>query len=229
MTNGRKYTAPPAGAYFFHLVQTTILDANIINILSEMYSELLRGRYSMTDQNNNNSGDTTPDPPPKLPVQSQAQEKLKPGKEKFEVVKIQGKSETLEEKERLEQQKEKEEQAKKTQEELTTSAWRQLIHDEADEISEQLIKYAIQAFAGLVLFGLFFFTSVGAELLCRIWPEISIMIIIKIVAWSISALGGLCCIAFVVRNTILLFMKFLKKGPPQETSVPNVAGEGRVG
>ena len=107
------------------------------------------------------------------------------------------------------------------------SAWRRLIHDETDEISEQLIKYAIRTFGGLVLFALFVVASIAAEWLCTIWPESSIMIIIKIVAWIISALGGLLCIALVVNNTIL-FLKFLFKSPPEETSVTNAAGERRV-
>ena len=51
------------------------------------------------------------------------------------------------------------------------------------------------------------------------------MIMFKIVAWIISALGGLCCIALVIRNTFV-FMKFIFKGPPQGTSGPGVADEG---
>ena len=117
----------------------------------------------MTEQNQKNPGNEKPDPPPISTAHSQAQEKLKQRKEN------------------LKPPKDKEEQAKKIKEGSITSAWRRLIHNEADEISEQLIKYAIQAFESLVLFGLFFFTSVVAELLCRFWPEISIMIIIKII------------------------------------------------
>lgn len=113
--------------------------------------------------------------------------------------------------------------ADETLEFATTAVRRRLTH----ETLEQLIIYAIQAFAGLVLFGLFFVTSIGADWLCNIWPQISLMIMCKIIAWIISVLGGLCCIALVVRNTIV-FIKFLIKGPPKETSGQKVAGEGRV-
>lgn len=115
----------------------------------------------------------------------------------------------------VEELTEQEERDKKTLKELITLAWRRLIH-ETCEILEQLIKYAIQAFAGLVLFGLFFFASLGVYRLCDTWPEISIMVMIKAVAWFISILGAICCIALVVRNTIV-FIKYLIKGPPQGT------------
>jgi len=97
----------------------------------------------------------------------------------------------------------------------TTSMWRRLI-DETCEILEQLIKYGIQAFAALGLFGLFFLTSLGADCLCNTCPQISIMIMVKIVAWIISALGGFCCIALVFRNSVD-FIKFLLKGSREET------------
>lgn len=114
-------------------------------------------------------------------------------------------------------------EARKTLKELVTLAWQRLIY-ETCEILEQLIKFAIQAFAGLVLFALFFFASLGVYFLCETWPEISILVMVKVVAWIISAFGGFCCIALVVRNTIV-FVKFLIKGPPQNTPGPNVASE----
>ena len=100
-------------------------------------------------------------------------------------------------------------------------------HRQAREALEQLIIYAIQAFASLILFGLFFATSVAADWLCSAWSQTSIIIMCKIVSWIISALGGLCCIALVIRNTIA-FIKFLIKGPPQETSGQKTTGEGRA-
>jgi len=98
----------------------------------------------------------------------------------------------------------------------------------AHDVLVQLRIYAIQAFAGLAVFGLFFLTSIGAYLICTIWPEISIMIMIKIVSWLISALGGFCCIALVVRNTID-FIKFLFKVPPRGTCGQEATVEGRTG
>jgi hypothetical protein len=53
------------------------------------------------------------------------------------------------------------------------------------------------------------------------------MIMVRIVAWIISGLGAICCIALVVRNTIS-FIRFLQKSPPQGISEPEVSGEGRV-
>lgn len=161
--NRRRYVAVAERAYSFRAIPTTILDAHfIVNILSDVYSYLPSGRYSMTDQEN---------------------------------------------------------QGGKTLDEEIYK----LSHDTA----KQLIIYAFQAFASLAIFALFVVTVIGADRLCSIWPQISIMVMIKVVAWIISALGAICCIGLVVRNTIV-FIKFLLKGPPQGTSGPKVAGEGRI-
>ena len=86
-----------------------------------------------------------------------------------------------------------------------------------------LRRYAIEALESLAIFALFFITSIVADCLCRIWPQSNIMVIIKIVAWIISALGAICCIGLVVRNTIV-FLTYLIKGPPRETSIPGEGG-----
>lgn len=95
------------------------------------------------------------------------------------------------------------------------------------ETIEQLKVYTIQAFASLAIFTLFVVTSIAADWLCGIYPQVRIMIIFKIVAWTLSALGAFCCIALVVRNTFG-FIKFLFKDFQQETSGQKDAGEGRV-
>ncbi len=94
------------------------------------------------------------------------------------------------------------------------------------ETLDQLKVYTIQTFASLAIFALFVVTSIAADWLCGIYPQVRIMMMFKIVAWIISALGGFCCVALVFRNTIF-FIKFLKKGPPQETPGQEAAEEGR--
>lgn len=105
----------------------------------------------------------------------------------------------------------------------TTATMRALTY----ETLEQLKIYTIQTFASLAVFGLFLVTSICTNWLSNIWPQTGIMMTSKIIAWIISALGGLCCIASVIRSSID-FIKFLIKGPPQETSRQKVANEGRV-
>lgn len=122
------------------------------------------------------------------------------------------------------------------QEEQTTSlwchlksVWRQLICNVSDEISEQLIKYAIQALVGLGIFIIFVVTSIVIYLFARYTGSLGILI--RIVGWTISVLGAICCVALILRNTFV-FIKYLIKSmikrPPRETSVQENAGEGRV-
>ena len=94
----------------------------------------------------------------------------------------------------------------------------------------QLKVYTIQTFASLAIFALFVVTSITADWLCGIYPQVRIMMMFKIVAWIISALGGICCIILVVRNAIF-FIKFLFKVPRQvkaphkKTPIQEVADE----
>ena len=96
--------------------------------------------------------------------------------------------------------------------------------DKKRTLLEQLQIYIVQLFAGLVLFGVFVATSIVVEFLGRIAGRFDILF--GIVGWYISACGAICCITLIVRNTIV-FIKFLIKGPPQETSRPKVVREGR--
>ncbi|MCK4791080.1 MAG: caspase family protein, partial [Desulfobacteraceae bacterium] len=84
-------------------------------------------------------------------------------------------------------------------------------------VFKSFLKYVTETFVAIVTFAMFVGISIGAHWLYTVWPGISIMIMVKVVAWVISVLGGLCCIALVVRSTII-FIKFLLKGPLQKTS-----------
>jgi len=94
------------------------------------------------------------------------------------------------------------------------------------DLLEQLLIYVIQSFTGLLLFGLFYAASVIAYWISNLWPEISIMMMVRIVSWIILTLGAICCIALVVRNTIV-FIRFLFKGSLRETFRKEAADEGR--
>lgn len=94
------------------------------------------------------------------------------------------------------------------------------------ETLDQLKVYTIQTFASLAIFALFVAASIAADWLCGIYPQVRIMIMFKIVAWTMSVLGAICCTVLVVRNTIA-FIKFLFKSPPQKTPGQEVADEGR--
>lgn len=80
---------------------------------------------------------------------------------------------------------------------------------------KSFLKYTAETFSALAIFAIFVATSILGDRLSRSVGEFGI--VLKIVNWIISVLGGLSCIALVVRNTIV-FIKFLFKGPPQETS-----------
>ena len=97
---------------------------------------------------------------------------------------------------------------------------------ERSSLLKQLKIYTIQAFASLAIFVLFLATSILADWICSIYPQVRIMIMFKIVAWIISVCGAICCITLMIRNTIVL-IKFLLRVPPQETPSQEVSNEGR--
>lgn len=93
------------------------------------------------------------------------------------------------------------------------------------ERRELLKTYAIDAIVGIVIFLVFVGATMVVELVARITGQFGILI--RIVGWSISALGAICGIGLAIRNAYD-FIKLLFKGPPQETSRPKVASEGRA-
>ncbi len=108
------------------------------------------------------------------------------------------------------------------------------------EIFILLVRYLIEAIESVVIFGIFVITSMAINWIGERAGGIGILL--KVVGWSISVCGAICCITLIIRNTIV-FIKFLIKGPPQippsqstavgtgppqGTSGPNVAGKGGV-
>ena len=99
------------------------------------------------------------------------------------------------------------------------------VRSQAREQLEQLKVYLIVAIGSFGAFVVFALTLMGARLLSNVWPEVGM--ILKIVAWPVTVLGAICCIGLVVRNTVD-FIKFLFKGPPEETPESRVHSEGRA-
>lgn len=99
--------------------------------------------------------------------------------------------------------------------------------DRKSTLFGQLESYVVEALAGLIIFVVFVISSMLIELLSRAWAEVGMMIICKIVARMVSGMGAICCIALVVRNTIV-FIKFLMKRDPEQGPGEEAAGEGRV-
>lgn len=217
MAKRRDCVSLPAWAYFFHIIQKIILDAlNTNNIFSEKYLKSLRGSYSMTNENNKKPGDTTPDPP----VQSQTSEskvkqketvQLRPSKEP-EPGNKQEKIELL--------------QDEKQTDEISTEPAILKTRSEIQLRRELLKIYANDAFVGLGIFIIFVVTSIVIYFVARYTGPIGILI--KIVGWTISALGAICSINFAIRNACD-FIKLLWTGSPKETSHPENAGKGRNG
>jgi hypothetical protein len=94
----------------------------------------------------------------------------------------------------------------------------------ANQAWEQLKIYTIEAIQSVAVFFVFVATSILVALVAKITGPIGVLIII--VAWSISILGAICCIALVYRNT-KYFLKFLFTSPPKKTPIQEVADEGR--
>lgn len=80
--------------------------------------------------------------------------------------------------------------------------------EELEQELEQLKVYLIVAIGSFGAFLVFALTLVGARLLSDIWPDVGM--ILRIVAWPVTILGAICCIAAVFAS-VVRFLWYLKK------------------
>ena len=80
--------------------------------------------------------------------------------------------------------------------------------EELKQELEQLKLLLIVTIGSLGAFIVFALTLVVSRLLSDIWPDVSM--ILRIVAWPVTILGGICCIAAVFASTVR-FLQYLKK------------------
>jgi hypothetical protein len=87
--------------------------------------------------------------------------------------------------------------------------------DKVGNSLELLKRYAIEALISLLIFLIFIGTSLVAEYIARRTGGFGV--VFRIIGWSISACGALCCICLVARNTIV-FLSFLITDDLEEKS-----------
>ena len=89
---------------------------------------------------------------------------------------------------------------------------------EIEERRELLKIYAMDSLIGWGVFVVFVATSIIIHFVASIAGPLGILI--RIVGWTISALGAICGISLTIRN-FYDFIKFMIKGPPERTILDN--------